>query len=84
MIYVMLRMIDSQISQRTDKKFLTDAINSLFIPWLVVKSFNPRIDLFFLPLLLIAYSAAISTSLDKKDGNMNCFNEPEFYENGLL
>ena len=84
MIYVMLRMIDSEISQRTDKKILTDAINSLFIPWLVVTSFNPRIDFFILPLLFIANSATISASLDREHGSMNCFDEPEFYENGLL
>ena len=73
-VYVMLKLIDStELTERTDKKFLTDSISIIFIPWFALCKFNPKVDLFLVPLVLVANSATIVASLDKESGSMNCF-----------
>ena len=81
MIYAMFRIIDWELTERTDRKQLADAISSLFFPWLVVIKFNPRTDLFLMPILFIANTATMNASFDTESGNMDCFSEPGFYKN---
>ena len=41
LVYVMLKLIDFQISQLSDKKLLQDAIFSLFVTWYALLKFYP-------------------------------------------
>ena len=79
MIFVMFRLIDGNISQRTDKKLLVDGITTAVIPWLGLYKIYPRMDFFLVPLVLVANYVIIQASLSQESGALDCFVEPAFF-----
>ena len=80
-IYLMFKLIEmGKAELSNDKKLMTDAVTSVFFPWFVIILFDPRIDLYIAPLIIIANTVTIAASFDEDGSSMACFHDPSYFK----